>query len=52
MRPLASTGSVMAPNLFVAGSLLDSGDGDVLHILTGYRAGKLAASTKGSYAAR
>jgi hypothetical protein len=45
----------MAPNLFVAGSLLDSGDGDdgdVLHILTGYCAGKLAASTKGTYAAR
>jgi glycerol-3-phosphate dehydrogenase subunit B len=55
MRPLTSTGSVMAPNLFVAGSLLDSGDGDdgdVLHILTGYCAGKLAASTKGTYAAR
>jgi glycerol-3-phosphate dehydrogenase subunit B len=52
MRPLTSAGSVMAPNLFVAGSLLDGDDGEVPHILTGFRAGKLAASTKGSYAAR
>jgi glycerol-3-phosphate dehydrogenase subunit B len=55
MRSLTSTGSVMSPKLFVAGVLLDrsaSDDGDVRHILTGYRAGKFAASTKGTYAAR
>ena len=55
LRPLTSTGSVMARNLFVAGSLAQSeaGDnGDVLHILTGYRAGNLAASTRGNHAAR
>ncbi|MDR3726829.1 MAG: FAD-binding protein [Terracidiphilus sp.] len=55
MRPITSTGSVMAPNLFVAGSLLHSGakdGGDAMEILTGYRAGNLAASTRGNYAAR
>ncbi len=55
LRPLASTGSLMARNLFVAGSLAQSeaGDnGDVRHILTGYRAGNLAASTRGNHAAR
>jgi glycerol-3-phosphate dehydrogenase subunit B len=55
MRPITSTGSVMAQNLFVAGSLLHSGaydSGDAMEILTGYRAGNLAASTRGNYAAR
>jgi glycerol-3-phosphate dehydrogenase subunit B len=55
MRPLTSTGSVMARNLFIAGSLPHAGagnQGDVLHILTGYRAGILAASTRGNHAAR
>jgi len=55
MQPLNSTGSVMARNIFVAGSLPLSGTGDtgdVTHILTGYRAGSLAASTRGNYAAR
>jgi glycerol-3-phosphate dehydrogenase subunit B len=55
MRPLTSTGSVMARNLFIAGSFPHSGEdhhGDVLHILTGYRAGNLAASTRGNHAAR
>jgi len=53
-RPLASTGSVMARNVFVAGSLPNSdaeNHGNVLHILTGYRAGILAASTRGNHAA-
>jgi glycerol-3-phosphate dehydrogenase subunit B len=48
MHPLASTGSVMARNLFVAGSLLQSDagiKGDAMDILTGYRAGNLAAAT-------
>jgi anaerobic glycerol-3-phosphate dehydrogenase len=55
MRPLTSTGSVMARNLFIAGSLSHSNDeyhGNVLHILTGYRAGNLAASIRGNHAAR
>jgi glycerol-3-phosphate dehydrogenase subunit B len=55
MRPITSTGLVMARNLFVAGSLLHSGakdSGDAMEILTGYRAGNLAASTRGNYAAR
>jgi glycerol-3-phosphate dehydrogenase subunit B len=54
MRPLISTGSVMARNLFITGSHLQSGEehhGSLLHILTGYRAGNLAASTRGNYAA-
>jgi len=54
MRPLTSTGSVMARNLFIAGSLPHSDDenhGNVLHILTGYRAGNLTASTRGNHAA-
>ena len=54
MRPLNSTGSVMARNVFMAGSNLhsDAGHhGNVLHILTGYRAGILAASTRGNHAA-
>jgi glycerol-3-phosphate dehydrogenase subunit B len=55
MRPLTSTGSVMARNLFIAGPLPHSGvdnHGNVLHILTGYRAGNLVASTRGNHAAR
>jgi glycerol-3-phosphate dehydrogenase subunit B len=55
MRPLTSTGSVIARNLFIAGPLLNSeveNHGNVLHILTGYRAGNLAASTRGNHAAR
>jgi glycerol-3-phosphate dehydrogenase subunit B len=55
MRPLAATGSVVARNLFVAGSLLHScadNDSDAMEILTGYRAGNLAASTRGYYAVR
>lgn len=55
LRPLDSNCAVLAQNLFVAGSLPNSGaasHGDVLHILTGYRAGNLAASTKGNHAAR
>jgi glycerol-3-phosphate dehydrogenase subunit B len=55
MMPLTSTGSVMARNLFIAGPLPHSDDenhGNVLHILTGYRAANLAASTRGNHAAR
>jgi glycerol-3-phosphate dehydrogenase subunit B len=53
MRPLTSKGSVMAQNLFVAGPLPHSSDhGNAMHILTGYRAGNLAASTRGNHAAR
>jgi glycerol-3-phosphate dehydrogenase subunit B len=53
MRPLDSTGAVMARNLFIAGPLPDSvgNNGDAMRILTGYRAGNLAASTKGNHAA-
>lgn len=54
MRPITSTGTVIAPNLFVAGSLPDFSSGDnggVRSILTGYRAGNLAASTRGNHAA-
>jgi glycerol-3-phosphate dehydrogenase subunit B len=54
MRPLTSTGSVIARNVFTAGSLPNSGEvcyGDAMHILTGYRAGNLAASTRGNHAA-
>jgi glycerol-3-phosphate dehydrogenase subunit B len=55
MRPLNSTGPVMARNLFIAGSLPHfdgESHGNVLHILTGYRSGNLAASTRGNHAAR
>jgi glycine/D-amino acid oxidase-like deaminating enzyme len=55
LRPITSTGSVIAQYLFVAGSLLHSGakdSGDAMEILTGYRAGNFAASTRGTYAAR
>jgi glycerol-3-phosphate dehydrogenase subunit B len=54
MRPLTSTGSVIARNLFIAGSLPHSdveNHDNVLQILTGYRAGNLAASTRGNHAA-
>jgi hypothetical protein len=55
MRPLTSSGALVAPNLFIAGSFLSNAEtsrGDTLEILTGYRAGNLAASTRGNYAAR
>ena len=53
MRPLDSIGAVMARNLFIAGSLADStsNKGDAMRILTGHRAGNLAASTRGNHAA-
>jgi glycerol-3-phosphate dehydrogenase subunit B len=54
MRPLTAAGALMAENLFVAGTLLTNGLGDcgnVMQIVTGYCAGNLAASTRGSYAA-
>ena len=52
MRPLTSTGSVMARNIFIAGPNPGAENhGNVLHILTGYRAGNLAASTRGNHAA-
>jgi glycerol-3-phosphate dehydrogenase subunit B len=53
MRPLTAAGSVMAWNLFVAESgPHDRADrsGDALEILAGYRAGNLAAVTRGRYA--
>lgn len=53
MRPLTAGGSVMAWNLFVAESSphdrVDS-SGDAMEILAGYRAGNLAAETRGHYA--
>jgi anaerobic glycerol-3-phosphate dehydrogenase len=53
MRPLDSTGAVMARNLFIAGPQLDSAtsNDNATRILTGYRAGNLAASTRGNHAA-
>jgi glycerol-3-phosphate dehydrogenase subunit B len=54
LRPLNLAGAVMANNLFVAGAPSDSGaadNGGVRSILTGYRAGNLAASTRGNHAA-
>jgi glycerol-3-phosphate dehydrogenase subunit B len=53
MRPLNSTGTVMARNLFIAGTLPNSaGDnGNAVRILTGCRAGNLAASTRKNHAA-
>ncbi len=53
MRALDSTGAVMARNLFIAGPQPDSASnhGDAIRILTGYRAGNFAASTKGNHAA-
>jgi hypothetical protein len=51
-RPLTSTGSVMARNIFIAGPNPGANNhGNVLHILTGYRAGNLAASIRGNHAA-
>jgi glycerol-3-phosphate dehydrogenase subunit B len=53
MRPLDATGAVIAQNLFLAGTLAHSGGGhsaDTMRILSGYRAGKLAATTRGAYA--
>lgn len=55
LHPLTPDGSVVARNLFVAGSLARSGEGaseNAMDILTGYRAGNLAASTRGNHAAR
>jgi hypothetical protein len=55
MHPTDANGSVMARNLYVAGSLADSDagvKGDAMDILTGYRAGNLAAATRGTYANR
>jgi glycerol-3-phosphate dehydrogenase subunit B len=54
MRPLTAGGSVMAWNLFVAEwSPHDRADssGGAMEILAGYRAGNLAAETRGHYAA-
>lgn len=53
MRPLDSTGALMAPNLFIAGPQPDSAgnNDDAMRILTGYRAANLAASTGGNHAA-
>jgi glycerol-3-phosphate dehydrogenase subunit B len=54
MRALTSTGTVMARNLFLAGPLPRFDDGhhrDAMRIVTGYRAGNLAASTRGNHAA-
>jgi glycerol-3-phosphate dehydrogenase subunit B len=55
MRPLDADGSAVAWNLFAAGSLVNNGAGSrggATEILTGYRAAKLAAAGRGSYAAR
>jgi glycerol-3-phosphate dehydrogenase subunit B len=55
MRPLTSTGAVMARNVYIAGPHPYCGTGDhgnTMHILTGYRAGNLAASIRGNHAAR
>jgi len=55
MRPVTSAGTVLARNIFVAGSLPQSGacdNRDASHILTGYRAGNFAASSRGNHAAR
>lgn len=49
MRPLSASGAVMAHNLFLAGTLADSG-GDTIRILSGYRAGTFAATSRGAYA--
>ncbi|HEV2486779.1 MAG TPA: FAD-binding protein [Terracidiphilus sp.] len=53
MRPLTSTGSVVAWNLFVAESGSydrTEGSGDDMEILAGYRTGNLAAAARGRYA--
>ncbi len=54
MLPLTSAGEVMARNLLVAesGGRDEAGSsGHAMEILTGYRAGNLAAATRGHYAA-
>jgi hypothetical protein len=54
MLPLTSAGEVMAWNLLVAesGGRDEAGSsGHAMEILTGYRAGNLAAATRGHYAA-
>jgi glycerol-3-phosphate dehydrogenase subunit B len=53
MRPLSSTGAVMAQNLYFAGSMpanRTGNNGDMMKILGGYRAGTFAATTRGAYA--
>ena len=50
MHPVNSNDPVMAQNLFVAES--GQGNGTASEILSGYRAGNLAAATRGHYAAR
>jgi anaerobic glycerol-3-phosphate dehydrogenase len=53
MRPLSPSGSVIAQNLFLAGTLAHGGaehSGDTMRILSGYRAGSFAATTRGAYA--
>jgi anaerobic glycerol-3-phosphate dehydrogenase len=53
MRPLDATGAVMAQNLFLAGTLAHSAAGyrgDTMRILSGYRAGTFAVTTRGAYA--
>jgi glycerol-3-phosphate dehydrogenase subunit B len=52
MRPLDSTGALIARNLFIAGPQPHSASdkSDAMRILTGYRAGNLAASTRGNHA--
>ena len=55
MRPVTFSGSVLAWNVFDAESGANDGAenrGDVAEILAGYRAGNLAAATRGHYAAR
>ncbi len=55
MRPLATDGSVIAQNLILAGSLMDSAPatrGDAADIFSGYRAGTLAAVEREAHAAR
>jgi len=53
MRPISSAGDLLAQNLFLAGTLAHSGlghPGDTMRILSGYRAGTFAATTRGAYA--
>ncbi len=53
MRPVSAAGEVMAQNLFLAGTLAQSVagySGDMMRILSGYRAGTFAATTRGAYA--
>ena len=55
LRPLAQDGAALGDNLYAIGALLSAGRGRAGNqraILTGYRAGKLAAGQEGRYAAR